>query len=358
MALCDSGLDEQNVSIAMGALVMSVIPDLREPLARVWFLDVGHGDCTVVVDRATRNALVIDCPSGYAVTVKRLLERENAKLHTCIVTHWDADHYAGVARLAVSLPVSQVFYNHDTLFEGPQSPPYAIRGALKRFLSVEDPANSLRPALAGSQGAFGCVAWTLLAPSYHDLTNAYVSHKRNVASAVLDVRIRSTRILVGGDAVASTWKRLLTQDLHADILRWPHHGADLDGDSSGVVARSLIDATGADYVVMSSGSSNGYGHPSATVIGHLRDRGKVLCTQVTPGCFGFVGRADRNSETAREELGLAEANYCAGTIEVKCFEDAYVVLPTEAEHLARVSLWPKPMCGLRSIAEGLGVASN
>lgn len=41
----------------------------------VHFIDVGQGDCTLVVDRATAEALVIDCVAGSARNVLRQLRR-------------------------------------------------------------------------------------------------------------------------------------------------------------------------------------------------------------------------------------------------------------------------------------------
>lgn len=134
-------------------------------------------------------------------SVRELLEREQGTLHTCIVTHWDADHYAGVARPAVALPVSQVMYNHDTLFESDDLPPFSIRGALKEFLNVPRAREVLASAEAGSGGEFGQVSWQLLAPNHHEVTMAYVAQRRNVATAVVDVSVPSARILIGGDAV-------------------------------------------------------------------------------------------------------------------------------------------------------------
>jgi competence protein ComEC len=307
-------------------------------------MDVGNGDCTVVIDEATHSALVVDCPSGRVGQVKKLLQDNDAVLDTCIVTHWDVDHYGGVARLAVSTSVSKVFYNHDTLFADSSSPPYAVRGALKEFLNIADPAKTLRPALAGSEGDVGCVSWRLLAPAYHEVTSAYVAGRRNVASAVVVIAVRTLRIVIGGDAVAATWSRLLSEDIGADILRWPHHGADLDGDRSGSVARLLMEAVSPDYVVVSTGMRNTYGHPSTGIVEYVSGRAHVMCTQVTPGCFGFLSKVDRNSAAARDELTAVTSSGCAGTVEVKCFEDRYRILPSVEEHRLRVSLWPRPLC--------------
>jgi beta-lactamase superfamily II metal-dependent hydrolase len=321
------------------------------PIARVWFMNVGNGDCTVVLDELTRSALVVDCPSLYVDSVRSLLEHERANLHTCIVTHWDVDHYAGVSRLAVALPVTRVMYNHDTLFASDDSPPHAVRGALKNFLNIPNAPQVLAPASVGTGGAFGHVSWKMLAPTHHELTKAYVSGRRNVASGVVEVSIPSLRILIGGDAVAGTWQRLISEDLRADILRWPHHGADLAGDSSGITVDLVMKVVQPTYTVVSAGSLNSYGHPSSGVIGNVRDRSSVLCTQVTAGCFGYISRAERNSQAARDLVEGLNSSHCAGTVEVQCFEQSYRVTPDSATHQSRVSRWPRPMCSSGKIEQ-------
>jgi competence protein ComEC len=316
-----------------------------KPTVRAWFMNVGNGDCTVIVDDETGFALVVDCPSSHVDAVRRLLEQERATLHTCIVTHWDADHYGGVARLAVGLPVSRVIYNHDTLFESPESPPFAIRGALKEFLDIPNAAQKLGPALAGSHGNFGGVSWRILAPNYHELTAAYVAHQRNVASAVVEVRAPGLRVLIGGDAVAQTWSRLAGEmPLKADILRWPHHGAPLSGDKTGAIMTAVLESVSPSHVIISAGAVNTYGHPSADVIQRLSGRARVMCTQVTAGCFGFRSNFERRTDPARQVVADLPVTHCANTIQVRCFEDAFTIWPTVAEHESQVKQWSSPMC--------------
>jgi beta-lactamase superfamily II metal-dependent hydrolase len=317
----------------------------REPLVRVWFMDVGNGDCTLVVDEATKLALIVDCPSSHVNRVRNILSQENATLHTCVVTHWDADHYGGVSRLAVGLSVSCVMYNHDTLFDSDSSPPYAIRGALKEFLNLPNAATVLTPALAGAAGSFGRVSWRLLAPNYAEVTRAYVARRRNVASAVVDLSVPNARILIGGDAVAPTWSRLLAEgQLEAEMLRWPHHGAELAGDPSGDIRDRVLASVQPRYVVISTGADNPYGHPSSSVIRHAADGASVLCTQVTAGCFGYESRIRRRSDAARDIIRGLEARHCAGTVCVACFEDTYNVSPSFSTHAIRIGEWPQPLC--------------
>jgi competence protein ComEC len=317
----------------------------NSPLARIWFMDVGSGDCTLVMDVATKRALLVDCPTWRVQEVQRLLSQEGIILDTVIVTHWDLDHYGGASRLAVGLPVNRIVYNHETLFPDSATPENLIRTALKNFLNIKAANQKLGPAEAGESGSFGSVAWHLLAPTHAELTTAYVERKRNVASAVVDVRVGSFRALIGGDAVGATWQRLLDDaNLDSDVLRWPHHGADLAGDQSGDIRDRVFSAVKPTYVVISAGTKNLYGHPSADVIYGASSQSSVLCTQVTPGCFGFISSADRRTTEAKSIAQGLQPSNCAGTVYVECLSDGFTITPSPSDHRTRVESWPHPLC--------------
>lgn len=314
-------------------------------------MDVGAGDCTLVMDVATKRAVLVDCPTWHLQQVQHLLLQEDVTLDTVIVTHWDLDHYGGASRLAVGLPVSRILYNHDTLFPSVDTPRNLIPGALKHFLNVPTPNRTLGPAEAGERGGFGSVSWDILAPTHAELTQAYVARRRNIASAVVDVRVEGFRILIGGDAVSATWERLLGEiDLNSDILRWPHHGADLAGDQMGVIRDRVLSAVQPSYVIISTGTKNLYGHPSADTVYRASSQSSVLCTQVTPGCFGFISRAERKGSTARSIAEGLQPSHCAGTVYVECLSNGYTIKPSQSDHTARVQNWPRPLCQVAQVA--------
>lgn len=323
------------------------------PAVRVWFVDVGAGDCTVMLDVASRRALLVDCPTTHVDEVQALLSREGATLDTVIVTHWDLDHYGGASRLAVELPVNKVLYNHDTLFPDERGTPrIGIVSALKNFLNIPSADRILESAAAGKNGAVGEVRWNILAPNHAELTRAYAARKRNVASAVVDVSTPCLRIIIGGDAVAATWVRLLTaEDLRSDVLRWPHHGADLAGDDDGKIRDEVLEAVRPNLLIVSVGAEKPNGHPSAAVIKSAAGSSSILCTQVTAGCFGHISRLARNSEEGRACISKLETRHCAGTVCIDCWEDSYSVRPDSAEHEMRIQNWPQPMCKLAAEKE-------
>ncbi|SNT19670.1 ComEC/Rec2 family competence protein [Actinacidiphila glaucinigra] len=318
----------------------------ESPIAEVWFLDVGQGDCTIIIDPITNSALLIDCPAGRAEQIVEFTRSRGISIHTVIATHWDVDHYGGIARVASASTPSRIIYNHDTLFSDDKKSGFKIRTTLLQFLDFDRSQTRLDGAIEGARGMLGAISWCMLAPDQRELTEAYARKKRNLASAIVLVQIGATRILIGGDAVGSTWERLIHDGVRidADILRWPHHGADLHGDRDGEIRKDVLETVAPEHLIISTGASNRYGHPSATIVASAAVHSKVMCTQVTPGCFGYVTRESRNSGTAQSALAGLRSTQCAGSVQALVMPSTVVISTHPADQQMRINQWPSPLC--------------
>ncbi|WP_433474749.1 ComEC/Rec2 family competence protein [Spirillospora sp. CA-142024] len=319
-------------------------PRAGNAIAEAWFVDIGQGDCTLIVDNASSRALLVDCHTKDVNMVIKFIRANRISVDTAIVTHWDRDHYGGVARIAETLPLRRVFYNHDTLFPTDGSS-VGVRSTLKLFLGLERFGTQLSEAKEGAAENIGSVSWKLLAPSHSEVTRAVVAGNRNIASAVVQISVGAANILVGGDAVADTWRRLLSNGLvHADILRWSHHGADLAGDQNGQVRDHLLAQIEPDTVIISAGSTNRYGHPSKAVVKAASIKARVMCTQVTPACFGHLSQNGNVSPEGRQAVARLASAACAGTVHVTITENGVLVEPDHEVLSRRIRQWPQPMC--------------
>lgn len=326
---------------------MKTAPTVSPPVADLWFFNVGQGDCTLIVDRASRHAILIDCPTWHVDSLKAALLQANVEIYAAIVTHWDLDHYGGLARISGAVRTNHVYYNHDTLFpEGKPGYGKYIKTTLQAFLDLTRSGTELHSLRYQDELNVGEVKLRFLAPTQAEVTQAYLAGNRNVASAVVAVEVGSLRALIGGDAVAATWRRLLgsSENLSADILRWPHHGAALHGGSEELIER-VLEAVNPERVVISTGFGNRYLHPSREVVSLSKGRlAHVYCTQVTARCFGYMTNSEQDSAGAKSVLSTVTAPACADTIRVTVSNSGIDVSPSDKDHAAKVEEWPAPLC--------------
>ena len=72
----------------------------------------------------SRNRVLIDTAQGFASWSKLLasvLQKENATITTCLVTHWHHDHIGGINDLKALCPDVKIWKHTPTLWDGEQS---------------------------------------------------------------------------------------------------------------------------------------------------------------------------------------------------------------------------------------------
>lgn len=303
--------------------------------ARVLFLNVGQGDATLIVDRQTRAALLVDCPAGHEGTVEQALDRHGAWLDTAVISHFDSDHSAGLVTLLQTRSCREVLFVQDP------KPTATIRAQYRDLLAACSRGLTTTTVRRGDSGSLGSLRWHVLSPRGRTVLSASAARNRNRASIVLRVVVTpqpgpagvQRTVLLAGDADASVWQNLLDDgdDLSCDLLLWPHHGAEM---GPGSTARSLparvLQAASPRAVLVSVGSRNSYRHPAAAVIeASAASGGRVMCSQVTPRC----------------EAVTAADTACAGTTTALIDpRGRLVITPHVRVHGTVIDGWSTPMC--------------
>ncbi|MFY1674638.1 ComEC/Rec2 family competence protein [Plantactinospora sp. WMMB334] len=309
----------------------SVSPDSTEQVnVEILFLDVGQGDATLVVDHATKEAILIDCPGGREYVVAQALRERACKLALALITHWDLDHFGGIIGVLDQCETKALRFNHETLLaHGKQG---RVLATLRRLRDNRYNHIEFSDARQGFVGAVGAVRFELLAPSYRQLLYAVSSFDRNLASGVVAIEANGTRVLVGGDADGRVWSRILSEgtSIRSDALKWPHHGA-MRHTERHVDDQQLLEAVEPSLVVFSAGSNNTYGHPLPSTVQLVAQHNiGIVCTQVTERChFGLHG-----TDTP-----------CAGTVSLMLSPGGRVTRSPNSVQLASlIDGWTRPLC--------------
>ena len=319
------------------------------------FLDVGQGDSTVAM-LPNGEGMLVDSAAGSAPIVVEYLERAQiTSLELAVITHSDLDHAGDVIEVIKCFQGStkRVAVLLDRVLT---SDPQADR---KYRVMLRDLAQLLRsgiehwPPYAGNVIQFGDLMVSILHPSQADHAEALSQGNRNDCSVALRLDYAGSRILLGADVQRQGWQWMVDRntDLRADVFKFPHHGAWYEGQPS---LKQIVDLVKPSLMVVSVGSTNGYGHPSMEtfrLLCSLQARVRFVCTQVTNQCHG---EPEVTANQARELLppesrgGHSFLNRrscpCAGNVTIRISSDGVSMKPTPDQHSRVIDLFDNPQC--------------
>lgn len=260
--LTDGGGDSRGAGNAAAEDVSAAASDVFRDgsTLEVHFLDVGQGDATLI--RCGEAAMLIDAGNNsWGDDVRDYLEYQGiGDLDYVIGTHPDADHIGGLDVVMEAFDCGTVImpdYEKDT----------------QTYTDVtdvmEERGYELTLPQVGTVYELGEAAFTIVAPNgeYGDNANDY--------SVGILLEHGENRFLLTGDAEEDSEADMLDNgiDLSADVLKAAHHG------SRTANTEAFLERVNPEYVVISCGEGNSYGHPHAEVLNRLREMGiKVFRT--------------------------------------------------------------------------------
>ena len=238
------------------------ITENTDTVLTVHFLDVGQADAALVESDGTY--LLID---GGNVADSDLIYAYLSKLGVTdldyvVGTHAHEDHMGGLSGALTKAKVGKIYApsaGSDAAFYTNFK-----NLAAKQGLSLQVPEKN-------ESFALGNARVTLMTPAQKDPDNL------NNTSILVKVVCGSTSFLFTGDAEREEEQDILSQnlDLDATVLKAGHHGSDTS--SSYVFLREVMP----EYVVISVGKNNSYGHPGEDALSRFRDAGaKVYRTDM------------------------------------------------------------------------------
>ena len=233
-------------------------------------LDVGQGQSILLASEG--QFALTDCgsannwydPGETAVHQLRTMGCRN--LDYLILTHYDADHINGAAKLLEHIPVSTLVV--------PELPEDGSMGA-SVLEAAEANGTSLRIMAEAETVAFGSAALTIYPP---------VSDREdNERGLTVLASAGDTDLLITGDMDSATERGLLeTYDLpDIEILVVGHHGSKYS------TSEDLLEAVAPELAVISVGS-NSYGHPTDETLRRLVKAGCAVCRTDKQGSIHLI----------------------------------------------------------------------
>lgn len=207
-------------------MILFLIPFLEvfcNPFFQVYTLNIGQGDCSVIVEPFYKSVVMIDCgQSLYRDNVERIIFPflENKNIHTIdtlILTHDDFDHSGGYDHLKEKVKIKQVIKNS------------------KDKVNVEYP--------------------------FYLLLQERMAKDENDSSIISYFTYDHLNYLFMGDASKEIEKQLMdAYDLKADVIKIGHHGSNTSSDAA------FLDSLDCRIALISAGYKNKYDHPSTETL--------------------------------------------------------------------------------------------
>lgn len=207
-------------------MILFLIPFIEvfcNPFFQVYTLNIGQGDCSIIVEPFYKSVVMIDCgQSLYRDNVERIIFPflENKNIHTIdtlILTHDDFDHSGGYDRLKEKVKIKQVIKDS------------------KDKVNVEYP--------------------------FYLLLQERMAKDENGSSIISYFTYDHLNYLFMGDASKEIEKQLMdAYDLKADVIKIGHHGSNTSSDAA------FLDSLDCKIALISAGYKNKYDHPSTETL--------------------------------------------------------------------------------------------
>ena len=203
-------------------------------------------------------------------------DQESALL---IITHFHADHVAGVAGLLRHRRIGQLWLS-------PLATPGPVTAVVKRQAAQR--GIPLNAPLPGTRASVGRAELYVLGPVEHVAPDQDESSRQNDSSLVIMARVGGLRLLLTGDVEPAGQRAILGTgvDLHADVLKIPHHGSARQDPA-------FFAATQARVAIVSAGAQNDYGHPAPRTVQLARSLGMTLLSTDQNGSVAIRLADDR-----------------------------------------------------------------
>lgn len=239
----------------------------------VHFIDVGQGDATLLLGSA--GAVLIDCGTSDHGT--DVIEYLNAcgvyELEYFIITHPDADHMGCAYKILGAVDVKNFVIN------GKEKSANFFTKALD---VMEERGIPGLIASAGDTFNVGSLRLDVLSPAADEISGL----SSNDSSLVIRATYGSRSFLFTGDAEGDGEGLLLEKcgaaELKSDVFSAGHHGSRTSNSSE------LLELVRPEYVVISCGEGNSYGHPHTEALDAFESVGAMVLRTDERGAIIFV----------------------------------------------------------------------
>ncbi|MGN1383749.1 MAG: DNA internalization-related competence protein ComEC/Rec2 [Clostridia bacterium] len=228
---------------------------------KIYFIDVGQGDSTLIVTPSKKTILIDGGGSesfdvGEKVLLPYLLGRRIRKIDYIMISHFDTDHCKGIFTVIENLKVKNIIISK----QAEKSENY------KKFKEiVANKKINIILVKAGDKIKIDkYIYFKILFPT----EKLIMQNPLNNNSMVSKLNYKSFKMLFTGDIEEIAEKEILNlqkDKLKSTILKVAHHGSNTSS------TQEFINSVKPELALIGVGKNNTFGHPSECVVEKLRD---------------------------------------------------------------------------------------
>ena len=259
----------------------------EQPQTQVSFIDVGQGDCTIVMSEG--KTMLVDCGEydPQNKVVEELRQLGVTKLDYIVVTHPHSDHMGKMADVLKSFDTDK--------FIMPKVPDNLVPTSVsyeKMLKQIKQKGMKITRA-EDTEFSLGRCTVRIFAPQkkYENLNNY---------SVLVKITDGENSFLVTGDCEQEEEKEFISRncDLSSKVLKVAHHGSYTSSSAQ------FLDRVAPRYAVISCGKDNKYGHPHEKTVTRLKKYVNDLYITMNDGTVTFL--SDGKGLTVKTEKGEKE----------------------------------------------------
>jgi competence protein ComEC len=254
----------------------------QQPVLSVKVLDVGQGD-SILINYENKFRVLVDAGTGENIEDLLL---QNFLLPVCnldvvYISHLHFDHFGGMLPILEKCNIGILWFNDVPLTT-------KVYKAFDQKIKDKKNINKINSTIStGNRIDYGDLKIITLWPTTDFYKNLDPKDDLNQASTVLFVDYKGFELVLTGDAESEVldridWNQVLPLvDGGLDVFKVPHHG------SKKGMSTALLALLKPKTCVISLGTGNGYGHPSATALSLLHDSGCAVRRTDLEGTIEF-----------------------------------------------------------------------
>ena len=234
--------------------------DVPNGAAELHFIDVGQGDATLI-KTGDKNVLIDTGKKSARDDLLNYLNNHGVtEIEYFVITHFDSDHMDNGVDILDNYDVKNLILPDQA----------KTNKTIEKFLDkVEEQVESKdievlnANEMVGDKLEIEQLEITILAPLRNDYDDS------NDYSVTMMVRFGNKRVLLSGDAEKEAEEDIVARysekELNCDVFKLGHHGSRTSS------SQALLDLATPEYVIVSCGLDNEYGHPHTETMDRVKN---------------------------------------------------------------------------------------